>query len=214
MFTLISSLEDLQKAEDILKDFPLIACDLEASSLDIKTAKIEGIGFGTNTNLFFIPFPNNISDEDVKQFIDNLFESKCVIFHNAKYDMELLLQNNFSVPKVFQDTMIMSWLIDENGAHGLKPLAKELFGREGKEWKDLKREIDLFTNLDDIMLELAEYCCEDVRNTFDLYEHFSKLLEKEGVLVDYERVELPLIPVLIGMEMNGICLYSLLTAHA
>ena len=100
--------------------------------------------------------------------------------------------------------MIMSWLIDENSQHGLKALAKEILGKEPKKWKDLTKQVSLFVGEQEIMEELAKYCCEDVENTYALYQHFYPQLEKNGVLVDYEKVELRIIPVLMNMEMRGI----------
>lgn len=201
---IVKTLKDLQIAGETLKNDNIIACDLETSDLEIRTAKLEGIGFGTKDNAFFIPYPNGISNADIYKFLKELFEAKTTIFHNAKYDLEVLLQNKFPTPKAFQDTLIMSWLVDENHQHGLKPLVKEIFGREPRKWKELDRGINLFRDEEDVMEELAEYCCEDVKNTYELYFHFLPLLKQEGVDVAYERVELKLIPVLVSMEMRGI----------
>lgn len=203
MFTIVDDLKGLLEAEKTLSKNDVIACDLEADGLDTKTSAIQGIGFGTDKNSFFIPYPNGIDYKDVVIFLTKLFE-KSVIFHNAKYDMQLLLENKLPVPAKFHDTMIMSWLIDENSQHGLKPLSKVILGKDPKKWTDLNKNIDLFVTQEDIMQELAEYCCEDVSNTFLLYEHFYPQLEPAGALIDYERVELKLIPVLIAMEMRGI----------
>lgn len=204
MFTIVDTLDKLKACEKVLFDTPLIACDLEASDLDTRTAIIEGIGLGTNLQQFFIPFPNGFEEKIIANFLENLFGITTVIFHNAKFDMKLLLENDLPIPKNFHDTMIMSWLIDENSKHGLKPLSKEILGKEIKKWASLNRQPDLFRGEEDIIAELAEYCCEDVNNTFALYEYFYPMLDKAGVLIDYERVELPMILVLINMEMRGI----------
>lgn len=203
MFTIIDSIEKLQQARKTLSTTDIIACDLEAEGLDTKKSAIQGIGFGTDKDTFFIPYPNGLVHEDIVAILTDIFE-KQVIFHNAKFDLQLLLENNFPAPKRIHDTMIMSWLIDENSQHGLKPLSKVILGKEPKSWKDLNKSIDLFITQEDIMQELAEYCCEDVANTFQLYQHFFPQLEPAGVLIDYERIEVKLIPVLSAMEMRGI----------
>lgn len=203
MFTIIDSLDKLQQARKALSKTDIIACDLEAEGLDTKKSAIQGIGFGTDTDTFFIPYPNNLDHEEVVKILTEIFE-KQVIFHHAKFDMQLLLENKFPVPKRIHDTMIMSWLIDENSQHGLKPLSKVILGKEPKNWKDLNKSIDLFVTQEEIMSELAEYCCEDVANTFLLYKHFFPQLEPAGALIDYERIEVKLIPVLTAMEMRGI----------
>jgi len=190
------SVKKLQKEE-------IIACDTETSGLDIKVAKIEGIGYGTNKHTFFISFPHTIPHEILVEQFNLLFE-KTVIFHNAKYDIQVLFHNNLPVPRKIQDTMIMSWMVDENTLHGLKFLARHVLNRQPKHWTEVNRQIDLFTTEEDIMLGLAEYCCNDVINTYDLYFHFLPLLKKEGLDIAYERVELKVLPVLCRMEMRGI----------
>lgn len=200
---IVDTLEQMLASQKALSEARYIACDLEADGLDTKTADIQGIGYGTKEEQFFIPFPTTIPHDEIRTFLLILF-TKEVIFHNAKYDMKLLKHKGFPVPKHFHDTMIMSWLVDENSQHGLKPLTASILGRTPKKFNQLTTEINLFTSAEDIMRELAEYCCEDIRNTYELFEYFYPLLDKEGVKIDYERVELKLIPVLMDMEMRGI----------
>jgi DNA polymerase-1 len=201
---IVDTVEKLLRSKGLLKNSQIIACDLEADGLNIIKSKLQGIGYGTNKNTFFIPFPNKMKQEEIVGFLTELFKDKSVIFHNAKFDMKMLIHHKFPVPKNFHDTMIMSWLIDENSRHGLKELVKELFDRDSKKWNELNSSTDLFRTQEDVMEELAEYCCVDVKNTFDLFNHFYPQLDKEGVKVDYERVELKVIPILVAMELRGI----------
>jgi len=199
--TLVQDVNGLDVLEQFLKSKDIFACDLESSGLDTRTAKIEGIGLGISDKQYFISFPNNLP---VKEYLERVFKNKEVIFHNAKYDLKLLLENKLPIPAKIHDTMIMSWLIDENRQHGLKPLTKLLLGREAKKWNDLDRTQTLFRDEKDILKELSDYCGDDVKNTFDLYTVFKPLIEKEGLLVDYEKIELKLIRVITDMEMRGI----------
>ena len=201
---LIAGDEKLDLLVESLKDEKLIACDLEASGLDTKTAKLEGIGLGTSKKQYFISYPNGFSEGRVKKILKEVFKNKRVVFHNAKYDLKMLYENNLPWPEDFDDTMIMSWLVDEEGQHGLKPLAKAILGREPKKWAQLDREVDLFRNEEDVAKELSDYCGEDVMNTYDLYYYFLPILEREGLIPDYEKIELKLIPVICKMEMRGI----------
>lgn len=203
MFTIVKTPKDLLESENDLKNESIIACDLEADDLDTKTAKMQGIGYGTAEKPFFVPFPNGVSKEQLKEFLLRLFQ-KQIIFHNAKFDMKLLLHNDLPIPKNFHDTMLMSWLIDENSQHGLKALSKVIFDRDSKKWTDLNSTTDLFRTQENIMEELAEYCCADIKNTFDLFNYFYPQLEKEGVKIDYDRIELKIVRILIDMEMRGI----------
>ena len=187
-----------------LAEEKIIACDLEASDIDIKNAKIEGIGLGTNKKQYFIPFSDQTDVSKVAKLLSNVFLDKEVIFHNAKYDLQLLALHKLPWPEKFHDTMIMSWLIDENTPHGLKALTKANLGRSPKEYKDLNRSVDLFTNQEDLIKELSDYCGDDVMNTYDLFFDLSLKVKAEGTLLDYEKIELNLIPVIAKMEMRGV----------
>lgn len=196
-----------QKLNDMVSSLlqeDFLACDLEASELDVRKAILEGIGLGTSQRQYFIPFLNNLPFKGVIGALNAIFNDRTIIFHNAKYDLELLEVNKLPYPKKIQDTLIMSWLCDENSQHGLKQLTKAIFGRELKKWTELNRKVDLFRNSQDVVRELADYCCEDIKNTYDLYFYFLPILKMEGLLLDYERLELKLIPVLVNMELRGI----------
>ena len=169
---LVETNEQLKKTITSLKDEKFIACDLEASELNITVAKLEGIGFGTTDRQFFIPFPNGFSEEQISDALVTIFKNKRVIFHNAKYDLALMKENGLPLPEAFDDTMIMSWLVDEDSQHGLKPLSKAILGREPKKWVELNKTVTLFRTDDDIIEELADYCGDDVMNTYDLYFYF------------------------------------------
>ncbi|MDP6908795.1 MAG: DNA polymerase I, partial [Flavobacteriales bacterium] len=53
---------------------------------------------------------------------------------------------------------------------------------------------------------VAEYAGEDADVTFQLYERFNSQLDEIGARKLFDEVEMPLIPVLAKMEMEGICM--------
>ena len=63
-------------------------------------------------------------DEESERLLQELFDKKAVVFHNAKFDLAFFEYHfNFKFPH-FEDTMLLHYLIDENpGTHGLKQLA-------------------------------------------------------------------------------------------
>jgi DNA polymerase-1 len=200
---IIQTIEELVGLEKILEE-PVVACDLEASDLDTRICQLEGIGLGTSQKQGYIAFSEKLSPEQVRPFLREVFEKKLVIFHNAKYDLQVFDKYKIDWPERIHDTMIMAWLVDENVSHSLKSLAQSIFGREVKRWEQVRRTPDLFYGREELTQELANYCAGDVRNTFDLYEYFLPLLQKGGLIPDYERIELKLIPVLTRMECRGV----------
>lgn len=198
----IKQLEDM--VED-LKNEPRLACDIETTSLEIEEMELDGIGIGTNSKTYYIPFPNfGLEISQTIPYIDKLFQEIPIIMHNAKFDMQGLRKFGYSTPKQVHDTMIMSWLVDEDNSHGLKNLTKVLLEREVVEYKNLKKKVDLFTTEEDVMIELGQYCGDDIANTYDLYDFFYPLLESDGLLKAYSMVEMPFVSVLADMEYRGV----------
>ena len=82
------------------------------------------------------PTGNNSTYAQVLSLLEGIWQQgSTYLCHNAKFDLRICLEwFNLQVPEPerIHDTMIMSWLVDENAQHGLKSLAKVIFGREPK----------------------------------------------------------------------------------
>jgi DNA polymerase I len=120
-----------------------------------------------------------------------------VIFHNAKFDMGVLHRTELPLPGKWEDTMIAAHLLDENGKHELKPLAKELLGVE---------ETMSFNEADRKRLThpeiFNEYAKNDARYTFRLWPIFRQEMERQKLLPVYE-LEKRVVPVVMAMERAG-----------
>lgn len=154
---------------------------------------------------------------------------KIIIAHNLKFDMQFLLNEGIdlreklclprwnipkgsteditqyieSLPKKAScaDTMIMSWLLDENRkSHNLKDLATELLNLDmTKLDKILKKK--LFHEAD---AELTfPYAVKDIESTGKLYLRFIKQLNEEKLDQVFWYVEMPFVGVLQGIERRG-----------
>lgn len=162
------------------------------------------------------------------------------IFHNGKFDMHVATRW-FNVrfqdtPDLFDDTMLMAFLLDPYGRSGLKPLADKWLGwaQEEKdacvEWiLDHKDELPTFDWLNDGKRPskktagawlawvpepiLAPYAMGDVARTWALYEVWSPILIKTGMRAAYE-VEKKVLPIFMGNEERGMrCDVDALAEH-
>jgi DNA polymerase I-like protein with 3'-5' exonuclease and polymerase domains len=124
-------------------------------------------------------------------------DGQTVVFHNAKFDFGVLHRAGLPVPKKFEDTLIASHLLDENNAHGLKPMAKKHLGIDDPITFD---EADRMRLLDPEVF--AEYARNDARYTFQLWEKFRTELDEQGLKEVYE-MEKAILPVVMAMEERG-----------
>ncbi len=175
-------------------------------------AELVGMSFSIAENeAFYVPVP---SDQDEALKIVNEFrpvfenENSLKVGQNIKYDMIVLQNYGATVKGPLFDTMIAHYVLQPELRHGMDYLAEiylhyqtihidELIGPKGKNQKNM-RDLDP----KDVYL----YACEDADITLKL----KNVLEKELKENDAERlfydIEMPLVPVLVNIERNGVLL--------
>ena len=103
-------------------DNDFVALDSETSALYPRDGHMLGI------SLSYEPehgayIDCNCIDEKAEELLQQLFDKKRVVFHNAKFDIAFFEYHfGFKFPR-FEDTMLMHYMLDEQpGTHGLKQL--------------------------------------------------------------------------------------------
>ncbi len=187
-----------------------VCFDTETTSLNAIGAELVGIAFSWEAHKgYYVPFPDDKTQclallETLKPF----FEAKQItkIGQNLKYDIKVLANYNIEVQGPFFDTMLAHYLINPDMRHNMDVLAEtylgyqpqpisSLIGKKGKNQKSM-REVPLASQV--------EYAVEDADITFQLHQHFQAELEKAALHSLFEKIELPLMPVLADMERTGI----------
>jgi DNA polymerase-1 len=216
---IITDKKAYDKLLDDLNDAEVLSVDCETQEFSDETflpweLELNGIGIYTDKVYGFV-VPTVIDKR-----LDELFLSKKLVMHNAKFDLQVLGANGFSVEQYkFDDTLIMSWLIDENRrTHKLKDLAHDVLkvstGAIVK-FKDLKKkpkkgEANLFSEMfydkdyQEWLNETASYCMKDCWYTLKLREKFNPMIDEQGLRSTYENVEIPFIGTLRRMERAGV----------
>ena len=160
---------------------------------------------------FYVPVP---ADQEEALKIVNEFrpvfenENSLKVGQNIKYDMIVLQNYGVQVKGPLFDTMIAHYVLQPELRHGMDYLAEiylhyqtihidELIGPKGKNQKNMR---DLAPK------DVYRYACEDADVTLKL----KNVLEKELKENDAERlfydIEMPLVPVLVNIERNGVLL--------
>ncbi len=172
-------------------------------------AKIVGFGFAKQeAEAWYVPCNGKLGKEKVLKLLSPLLETKSIgwIGHNIKYDLHVLANEGLSISHIAFDTMIASYLLSpQNPRHNLDDLSLEKFGKRKIPIDSLIGKGKNQISMQDVPIEkVGEYCCEDADYTFRLYTLFSRGLKEEHLEKVLQEIELPLIPVLIGMERQGI----------
>ena len=187
-----------------------VCFDTETTGIDALNAELVGMSFSFEKGkAFYVPFSENRDEAQIladkfKPFFEN--ESIEKIGQNVKYDLKVLTKYGISIKGKLFDTMIAHYLINPDMRHNMDVLSEtylkyspksieDLIGKKGKNQKSM-REIALE--------EIKEYAAEDADVTYQLKQNFSPILDKAETKKLFDEIEIPLIPVLAAMELEGI----------
>lgn len=187
-----------------------VCFDTETTGIDALNAELVGMSFSYEKGkAFYVPFPENKEEAQVladkfKPFFENEDIEK--IGQNVKYDLKILSHYGVQIKGKLFDTMIAHYLINPDMRHNMDVLSEtylkyspksieDLIGKKGKNQKSMR----------DVALEdIKEYAAEDADITFQLKQNFSPILDKAETKKLFDEIEIPLIPVLAAMELEGI----------
>ena len=210
-YQIIDDIHSLKQLIKELKQASEVCIDTETHTLEPMKARLVGLGFCINPQkAWYIPTNGEIGLESVLREVKPLLESPDIAFygHNIKYDMHILRNHGIRLQTIGFDTMIASYLLNpQNNRHGLDQLCLEKFEKVKTPIKDLIGVGKNQKSMADIPInEVGPYCCEDVDYTCRLKSLFEKQIKKQELKEVLQKIELPLIPVLVDMERFGMYL--------
>ncbi|MFC1598609.1 DNA polymerase I [Patescibacteria group bacterium] len=215
-YQLINTDKELDKFLLEIKKQKEFAFDTETTDLNPIDAKLLGISFSWQTNKAYYVSIAEIKGEglfeDIKikktwlKKLQPIFADKKIkkIGQNLKFDIAILVNNGIEVNNVYFDTMIASYLLNPGSrAHNLNNLAFTELGHQMITYGEITN--NKKTPMSQVPLaKLSEYSCEDADYTYRLYVVLSQKLQKEGFMDLFTEIEMPLIPILVDIEQNGV----------
>ena len=202
--------DTVEKVKDLavkLQKQDVFAFDTETDGIDPVTAPLVGLSFAFKPwEAYYIPYTQEhleilkavLADENIKK-----------VGQHIKFDMIVLQQHGAIVAGKLFDTMLAAYLLNpDNNTYKLDLLSDrylhyhmqpitELIGQKKSQQIPMS-EVDLD--------KITFYAAEDADITFQLYGVFTKKLEEASLSDVFNNIEMPLVPVLLDMEINGVYL--------
>lgn len=188
----------------------ILSIDTETTGIDPMEAELVGISFSEAENKgYYVPVPANREEalkivNEFRPLYEN--EKSLKVGQNIKYDMIVLQNYGVQVRGALFDTMLAHYVLQPELRHNMDYLAEiylnyqtihidELIGARGKNQKNMR---DLPPE------DIYRYACEDTDVTLKLKNVLEKELKEQGAEHLFYKIEMPLVPVLVNIETNGV----------
>ncbi|MBK5277086.1 MAG: DNA polymerase I [Desulfuromonadales bacterium] len=216
------------------------AFDLETTSLEPRLAEIVGLSFSYRDHeAYYIPVghvlcsapsdgalfdtlncttaaPGQLPRQQVLERLRPLLENPAIrkVGQNIKFDTEVLSTSGVQTNGIWFDTMLASYVLNPaRQSNGLDSLAQEHLGHKMISFSEVTGSGKDQKNFSQVEIEAASrYACEDSDATWLLRRKFEPLLAETGLDILFHSVEMPLVPILAGMEQHGVLLDTRLLA--
>lgn len=203
-----------------LAEVKILAVDTETTSVNPMVAELVGISLAWNrSNAVYIPVGHSETDNGplIQLDKDLVFSGLGPILNDAsvkkwgqniKYDAIVLKQAGFALKGIDFDSMVASYLVDPTRhRHGLDALSVEYLGHTPITFKEVVGTGRSQVTIDKIAPEkVSDYACEDAQLAYLLSQLLAPKLKEGGLEKLFEKIERPLIEVLLRMEMTGVYL--------
>ena len=211
-YKLVENEEDIRQLYDFFRTKNFLVLDTETTSTSAIDAELVGLSFSVEEHkAFYVPIPSNREEAlQIVNIFKPLYEDPKIlkVGQNLKYDLEVLRNYDIRLDGPMWDTMIAHYLIQPELRHNMDYMAEvylhyqtihidELIGPKGKNQRSMR---DLSPTL------VYEYACEDADITLQLKNKLEPELKRLQCEDLFYNREMPLMPVLAEMEMNGVCL--------
>lgn len=211
-YHLVDNEEEMQRICDYFRTVENISLDTETTSTTAIDAELVGLSFATKEHeAYYVPVPADRAEaQKVVEIFRPIYESDKIVKvgQNLKYDLEVLRNYDIHLQGPMFDTMIAHYLLQPELHHNMDYMAEaylhyqtihidELIGPKGKKQRSMR---DLTPE------QVYEYAAEDADITLQLKNHLEPQLKEYGADRLFYDIEMPLMPVLAEMEMNGVCI--------
>lgn len=209
-YQLVDNEDIMREICDLFRTKKILSLDTETTSTNAIDAELVGLSFSVEENkAFYVPIPSNREEAlRIVNIFKNVYEDGTIlkIGQNIKYDYEVLMNYGVRIQGKMFDTMLAHYILQPELHHNMDYMAEtllnyqtihieELIGPKGKGQKSMR---------DLPPAEICNYACEDADITLKLKNILEPQLKAAGVEDLFWDIEMPLVPVLADMEMNGV----------
>ena len=209
-YHLVETEADILALVEQLMPVAILSIDTETTSTEPMEAELVGASFSdAEGRAWYVPFPADRKEAEKRaSLLRPLYENpeSLKVGQNIKYDIIVLQNYGVHVTGPLFDTMLAHYVLQPELRHNMDYLAEvylnyrtihieQLIGPRGKGQKSMR---------DLPPANVYRYACEDADITLRLKNVLEKELETHNAFNLFNDIEMPLVPVLVNLESNGV----------
>ncbi len=213
-YRLVTEPEELEAEIAKARHKGRVSIDTETTSIDPMLAKLVGFSLCCQKGrAVYVPVGHQLpagEKQMARETALNLLRPLCAdpqvakVGQNLKYDHIVLTRAGAPLSNIAFDTMVASYLLNPGKtSHGLAAIAAEFLGRSVIPYEEAvggKNQSFAFASLD----KATPYAAEDADVAWQAAKVLAPRLEEAGLEPLFQDLEMPLVPLLARLEMNGV----------
>ncbi len=215
----VTTVDQFSNLVERLSQCKVFAFDTETTGFNMRYEHLVGLSFSMQANeAFYIPVghnypgvPEQLDRNFVLEQLKPIFENPDIakIAQNLKFDAVVLAKYGVNVKGCMYDTMIESYVLNSTAVskHSLDNLALAYLDHTTTKYEDVagKKGKNQLT-FDRVEINAAtDYAAEDADIAYRLHENlWPKIVSISSLQTVFEKIDMPLMPVLLNMESHGV----------